>query len=68
MLATPYLGEKYNIILPGCILLFAGMFILSNIFQYEEKAVKVIKKLDAKLDDRSDRMPDCAKNEKIDDA
>jgi hypothetical protein len=50
MLATPYLGERYNIILPGCILLFAGIFILSNIFHYEEKAVRVIRNLDKRLD------------------
>jgi hypothetical protein len=51
MLATPYLGERYNVILPGCILLFAAIFILSNIFNYEEKAVRVIRNLDAKFDE-----------------
>ena len=39
MIETPFLGDKYNYILPGSMLIFSAVFIILNICKYEAKAV-----------------------------
>jgi len=39
MIETPFLGEQYNIFMPGLILVFAGIFIAVSACGYESKAV-----------------------------
>jgi len=45
MIETPFLGDHYNYILPGSMLLFSLAFIILNICNYESKTVNVLKKM-----------------------
>jgi hypothetical protein len=43
MLKTPFVGDKLNYILPGGILVFAGVFVGLSVIGYESKAVKAMR-------------------------
>ena len=44
MIDTPFLGDKYNYILPGTILVFSLVFVIINICKYEAKIVNMLRK------------------------
>ena len=45
MIDTPFLGDQYSYILPGTILLFALVFVIINVCNYEAKVVSVLKRM-----------------------
>jgi len=45
MIETPFLGTKYNYILPGSMLVFCIIFIVLNLCKMENKAVKMLRKV-----------------------
>jgi len=43
MIETPFLGDKYNYLLPGAMLVFALLFLILSYFNYESKIVAALR-------------------------
>lgn len=55
MLKTPFLGDKLNYILPGGILVFSIIFVVTSLIGYESAVVRVIRTGAFKSDDNKKR-------------
>jgi len=50
MIETPFLGDQYNYLLPGAILLFSLCFILLSFFNFESRVVSSLRRYNDSLD------------------
>ena len=50
MIETPFLGDQYNYLLPGAILLFSLSFILLSFFNFESRVVSSLRRYNDSLD------------------
>ena len=44
MIETPFLGNRYNYLLPGAILVFSGGFLLLSYLKYEKSFVTMLRR------------------------
>ena len=44
MIETPFLGDQYNYLLPGAVLVFSILFLLLSVFRYESKGVAMLRR------------------------
>ena len=44
MIETPFLGDQYNYVLPGAILVLSLIFLLLSYLRYESKVVSMLKR------------------------
>ena len=47
---TPFLGDKYNYIMPGIMLGFSFIFLLMSYFKYETKMVEILRRYNSRQD------------------
>lgn len=58
MLDAPFLGDKFNYILPGLILIFAIAFVILSCLKYDSKAVTAIRSYNERSESlASDELP-----------
>ena len=50
MIETPFLGDKYNYIMPGIMLGFSFIFLLMSYFKYETKMVEILRRYNSRQD------------------
>ena len=50
MIETPFLGDRYNYILPGSMLILSFLFLLLSYLQYESKVVALIRRFNNSVD------------------
>ena len=51
MIETPFLGDQYNYLLPGAILLFSLSFLLLSYLNYESRVVSSLRRYNDSQDD-----------------
>ena len=50
MIETPFLGDRYNYILPGSMLVLSFLFLLLSYLRYESKVVALIRRFNNNVD------------------
>lgn len=51
MIETPFLGDQYNYLLPGAMIVFSVIFILLSYLRYENRIVKILRRFNDSQDD-----------------